>query len=559
MATDASIILGIKQPQFTAPDPMEQATKSLTIQNLMRHGNAQDIEMRQAQETKAVLAANGNDFEKSISQLAQSGNLVGAQKLGEVWKQVQQAKFNKQFEGVDFSKMTADQADQLSAKALFGGHSGGVGFAQIGQKIRAQEEQRAGIKSMQSIPGVSPATPNDDEGNPMPATPAQPGVADFLKDSPHVGGAARALQQQIDAGGHGMTPQMIQSQLNHLAMYHNTQSETVARNTADRTLRTQIANLKVGQQDQIPLPAERTTAPTTTPSQFPRVDPATQTQRNGKQIQILQAERARLTDPREIQDIDREIAKLSGSPFKDSSTPVDNRSAIERAKGSPADVSSPEREKSIAFWADMLRKGGSLPPGLARNRDGAALVKDVMHRVAQGDTTPGQIMAGQAEFMGDKAGQRTLGNRTANIEMAVTEARNVIPLALSASDRVNRTEFPTLNSVLLAAEKGTGDTNVVQLGVATNSLINIYSRAISPTGVPTVHDKEHAREILANAYSKGQYRAAVDMMEQEMKAAQKSPGQVRSSMREQMTGGGPQRRTSDKSSPGIDALLEKYK
>ena len=148
------------------------------------------------------------------------------------------------------------------------------------------------------------------------------------------------------------------------------------------------------------------------------------------------------------------------------------------------------------------------------------------------------VAAKIAEFEGVKAGERTLGNRTANIEMAVTEAQNMAPLALQASEKVDRTKYPTLNAALLAAEKGAGGEDVVRLGVATNSLINIYARAISPTGVPTVSDKDHARELLSSAWSKGQYKAGVDQLMQELSAARKAPGSVRKEFREAVSTGG---------------------
>lgn len=175
--------------------------------------------------------------------------------------------------------------------------------------------------------------------------------------------------------------------------------------------------------------------------------------------------------------------------------------------------------------------------GLARNPVALAQVNAEIAKIAKERNLKGADLAAfNAEFAGSKAGERTLGTRAANIEMAVTEAQNVAPLALAASKAVDRTKYPKLNDVLLAAEKGTGDENVVKLSVATNSLINVYSRAIAPTGVATVSDKEHAREILSAAWSQGQYAAAVDMMMQEMAAARKSPGQVRGALRSAITG-----------------------
>jgi hypothetical protein len=149
---------------------------------------------------------------------------------------------------------------------------------------------------------------------------------------------------------------------------------------------------------------------------------------------------------------------------------------------------------------------------------------------------PADVAALNAQFFGTKAGERTLGTRTANIGMAVAEATQLMPLALAASEKVNRTQFPTLNSILMAGEKGVGDENVVRLGIATNSLINTYARAINPTGIPTVSDKDHARELLVNAWSKGQYAAGVNQLKLEMDAAKQSPGIVREEFRTSISG-----------------------
>lgn len=174
--------------------------------------------------------------------------------------------------------------------------------------------------------------------------------------------------------------------------------------------------------------------------------------------------------------------------------------------------------------------------GYARNAQMKAQFMNRLAERAKARNMSGADLAQKtAEFQGMKAGERTLGTRTANVEMAVAEAQNVMPIAVAASEAVDRTKYPTLNSILLAAQKGTGDENVVRLAAATNSLVNIYARAISPSGTPTVSDKDHAREILSTAYSKGQFKAATDIMSQELAAARKSPGQVKESMRD---GGG---------------------
>lgn len=152
--------------------------------------------------------------------------------------------------------------------------------------------------------------------------------------------------------------------------------------------------------------------------------------------------------------------------------------------------------------------------------------------------SPTEIAAKAAEFGGFKQGQRTLATKQANTEMAATEAGKMIPIALTASANVDRTQYPTLNSVLMAALEGTGDENVVRLAQSTNAVINTYARAISPSGAPTVDDKIHAREILNQAWAKGQYAAGLDQMAIEINAALESPVEVKKGMRSTFTGEG---------------------
>lgn len=201
---------------------------------------------------------------------------------------------------------------------------------------------------------------------------------------------------------------------------------------------------------------------------------------------------------------------------------------------------TPEEARFMArqAWAGDT----SVFQNIGRGAQGAQNIKilrgAIVDYAKENNKSPEELAAKNAEFFGIKAGERTAGTRSANIEMAVSEASNIMPIALQASEKVDRTKYPNINSVLQAAQKGTGDENVVRLASATNALINVYSRAISPTGVPTVSDKDHAREIIDKAYSKGQYKAVVDLMKQEMEAARKSPGQVRAGMREAITGKG---------------------
>lgn len=136
----------------------------------------------------------------------------------------------------------------------------------------------------------------------------------------------------------------------------------------------------------------------------------------------------------------------------------------------------------------------------------------------QGDPAA-DLTAMSLEQTGAGAGARTAGTAKANIGIASDEANRMIGIMREIIPTVNLTDYPSINAVTNAVSKGTGGVEIVKLNTAINSLINSYARAINPRGQPTVSDKNHARDIINNAMSKGQLAGALEIMQQEMEAA----------------------------------------
>lgn len=194
---------------------------------------------------------------------------------------------------------------------------------------------------------------------------------------------------------------------------------------------------------------------------------------------------------------------------------------------------SPE---AISQIADQYIAGDkSALQGLGWGAVGSANRAAVRDELANRGVSGSDIAASIAEFSGTQAGERTLGQRTANLGMALFEAKQFVPLGVAASEKVDRTDFPNLNSVLLAAERGTGGEDVVRLAVATNAISNAYAMVAARGGQSTDAARAQAREILSNAYSKGQYRTATDQMMKEIEAAQAAPTAVRQEFRGAIT------------------------
>ena len=125
---------------------------------------------------------------------------------------------------------------------------------------------------------------------------------------------------------------------------------------------------------------------------------------------------------------------------------------------------------------------------------------------------------------GATAGERALAAQTARMSTAANEANKMASVVRDLSVKVDRTQFPTVNAIQNAVDKGTGGTEIVKLNTAINALVNSYARAISPTGAPTVSDKNHAREIIHASYANGQIQAILDVMQQEMSIARSAAG-----------------------------------
>lgn len=177
--------------------------------------------------------------------------------------------------------------------------------------------------------------------------------------------------------------------------------------------------------------------------------------------------------------------------------------------------------------------------GMARSAANITKVTDAIVRQAKERGMSGADIATRvAEFQGTTAGERTLGTRTANMEVAANEVKNMAPLALHASKQVDRTEYPTLNKIILAGEQGSGDENVVRFGLAANSLIYTYAKFLNPTGIPTDADKAKATDILSTAWTQGQFGAAVDQIKKEIASGQGAIKATRDEFREGMSAGG---------------------
>jgi len=187
-------------------------------------------------------------------------------------------------------------------------------------------------------------------------------------------------------------------------------------------------------------------------------------------------------------------------------------------------------EDTIDLLAERVMAGDQRALiGFGRGAQGAENIAAVQRRVAEkareGGTSVGdaarKILSNAAQNAGYVTASRRQATIMANLSVYGRTAFRATDLAQEASDAVPRTEFQPVNKVLNAYRTKTGDPKIVALGAAVNSLINEYARAISG-GRPTVHDKQHAEEMLSTAQTPAQFRAVLDMMRKELVSEEKA-------------------------------------
>jgi hypothetical protein len=185
---------------------------------------------------------------------------------------------------------------------------------------------------------------------------------------------------------------------------------------------------------------------------------------------------------------------------------------------------------ALDFNAARLNITGQMPQiggGTAGNLSRKALTNRAAELARIDNLDPKTATSDQMLLKARLAGMRTLETRAANLELAGAESEKLIPRVRDTSAKVDRTEYPSLNALIIAAQRGTGGTDVIKLGTAINSLIYVYARVLKPTGILNETDTRRAQDLLNIAWSNGQIGAALDQMEVELDSARQGLGLAR--------------------------------
>jgi hypothetical protein len=132
-----------------------------------------------------------------------------------------------------------------------------------------------------------------------------------------------------------------------------------------------------------------------------------------------------------------------------------------------------------------------------------------------------------SKYTGQQAYERTAGTYGARVETATNEVDQLMPQALDAAQKLPRGEWVPINKLVQQYEAGKSDPRYYDFAFANWSLLNAYARAINPTGVPRLEDKNHAADLLSTATDQKSYEAVLSRMRKEVEASQRAVGKTR--------------------------------
>ena len=255
-------------------------------------------------------------------------------------------------------------------------------------------------------------------------------------------------------------------------------------------------------------------------------------ERSGKIISVTPKE----VTPTELRKKELELQSLKEQLAKDPNNETlkadikRHEDDLKKGEGSllTEDVLRDMTEQALAGDKSVLQSLGYGNTGAANRANLRTMMSKVMHERGM---TGKDVAAANAEFFGITAGERAVGTRGANIQLAAQGFLNIVPLATAASQKVYRSKLLPLGKAEVFFDENVNDPDLASFAAYNNGIVNTYARAISPTGVPTVNDKEHARRIISEAKDHKAYMAAIKALENEIEAEKSAPKEVRENIR----------------------------
>ena len=162
----------------------------------------------------------------------------------------------------------------------------------------------------------------------------------------------------------------------------------------------------------------------------------------------------------------------------------------------------------------------------------------------------GEVSARKIEFGALSAGAKTAFIQATKVNLGIHEIAYYAPKVEEISNKIDRSEYPTINAIQLAIEKGTGSEDVVEFYSWIQSLKNAYS-IIAGRGNTQMTDlaRRKADDMINADWSKGQISRSIKVMQEEADRAHAAGEDVFTETTERVRGGRPPATTKGASIP----------
>lgn len=189
------------------------------------------------------------------------------------------------------------------------------------------------------------------------------------------------------------------------------------------------------------------------------------------------------------------------------------------------------KPETLDFYAERALLGdknvaSQLGSGTQGAANKAALADRITELAAERGMSPQDMVANSIGIVGANQMARTVGNIIGRMEVAGENTAALIPQAKQAAKLVDRTQYPSINKLLLLADEQIGDPNVVAFKLAMQGLANEYAAVINRGYQPTEGSRAQAVERLNAAWNNNQLDAAFDRIKIETDAVRNSAQKV---------------------------------
>jgi len=239
-----------------------------------------------------------------------------------------------------------------------------------------------------------------------------------------------------------------------------------------------------------------------------------------------------------------QAARKTGDPAKIAAATQVVKDANEQLQafksGAGGDVGNSLSDEDLKSMAEQYLAGDkSVVTSLGYGSAGAAnraRLQDIIRKSAKAQgMSGGDIAAHMAEFQGMTAGERTLSTTQARIGLGAAEIQKLEPQVLEASKQLERTNYPSFNSLIQAGQHETGDPALKNLAVRLQGLKSAFSQVLTRGGVPTDSARATTDELFNTKDPVPVMKAAMDAMNAETGAIEQAPVVVRKQLRENIS------------------------